>query len=196
MTWTKRAFDLSFSLIGLVILCPLILVIAFLIKISDWGPVFFQQERLGRQGKLFKIWKFRTMRVNPGGDPITVKDDPRVTWIGRILRRFHLDELPQLFNVLGGTMSLVGPRPEVQKYAAHYTQDQKKVLEFVPGITDPAVYKVRNYRKDIDPSIHPEEYYLKNIMPEKVRVSIEYAVRATVWSDFITILRTIFGVLR
>jgi lipopolysaccharide/colanic/teichoic acid biosynthesis glycosyltransferase len=194
MRFSKRFFDLFWTTLGLLVLWPMFLLVALAIKLSDGGPVFFRQERLGRGGGTIKVWKFRTMKVDPGGEPITVKNDPRVTRVGRFLRATRLDELPQLLNVLGGSMSLVGPRPEVAKYAAHYTDEQRRVLQFTPGITDPAMIKLRAYRDSIAEGVDPEEHYLKHVMPEKVRTSIEYAERANVLTDFVIIVRTLLRV--
>lgn len=191
---SKRLFDLVLAIPGLILISPLILLIAAAIKLSDGGPVFFRQVRVGRHGNPFRIWKFRTMKVNAGGELITLHIDPRVTKVGRILRAFRLDELPQLFNIVEGSMSLVGPRPEVPKYVAHYTEAQRRVLELTPGITDPAVFMVRDYRSSHAEAHDLEQLYVKEILPLKVAASIEYAARATLLSDLVMVLRTVFGV--
>lgn len=167
-----------------------------LIKLDDKGPVFFRQERVGYKGRPFRIWKFRTMVVDAEkiGKPLTVGRDPRITRVGYWLRKFKLDELPQLFNVLVGEMSLVGPRPEVPKYVALYTPEQRKVLDLVPGITDPASIKYRDESEILGRSPDPDRTYLEEIMPEKIRLNLEYAAHATVWSDFIIVLKTLFRV--
>jgi len=196
MRWSKRLFDLFWSILGLLILWPLFLVVALLIKLDDKGPVFFRQERVGYKGRPFRIWKFRTMVVDAEkiGKPLTVGRDPRITRVGYWLRKFKLDELPQLFNVLVGEMSLVGPRPEVPKYVALYTPEQRKVLDLVPGITDPASIKYRDESEILGRSPDPDRTYLEEIMPEKIRLNLEYAAHATVWSDFIIVLKTLFRV--
>jgi lipopolysaccharide/colanic/teichoic acid biosynthesis glycosyltransferase len=189
--------DLCLTVPGLVLTAPVFAAIAIPIKLTDGGPVFFRQERVGLGGRPFRIWKFRTMRANAGGDPITLKDDDRVTPIGRVLRKYRLDEFPQLLNVLTGEMSLVGPRPEVPRYVAHYTPEQRRVLNVPPGITDPAVFKLRKYREQhaSETTTDAEHRYLKEIMPEKVRISIEYADQATLWSDCKMLVRTVVGML-
>ncbi|GAH17100.1 unnamed protein product, partial [marine sediment metagenome] len=146
MSLGKRLFDLFWASLGLVLLSPLFLILALLIKLADGGAVFYRQERVGWRGRPFRVWKFRTMVMNAErmGKPLTVGDDPRITAAGRFLRRFKLDELPQLFNVVRGEMSLVGPRPEVAKYVRLYTPGQRRVLDLVPGITDPASIKYRD----------------------------------------------------
>ncbi len=193
MRWTKRAFDLVWTIPGLIVLTPVLLLIALGIKLDDCGPVFFRQERIGRRGKPFRMWKFRTMVVGAErqGRQITIGRDPRITRAGHWLRRYKLDELPQLFNVLRGDMSLVGPRPEVSRYVALYTPEQRVVLDLVPGITDPASVKYRdesNYLAQFD---DPERKYIEAVMPEKIRVNLEYAQRATLWSDFCVIIQTL-----
>jgi len=196
MRWSKRLFDLFWTILGLLVLWPLFLLVALLIKLDDGGPVFFRQERVGYKGRLFRIWKFRTMVVDAEkiGKPLTVGRDPRITRVGYWLRKFKLDELPQLFNVLAGEMSLVGPRPEVPKYVALYTPGQRRVLDLVPGITDPASIKYRDESEILARSPDPERTYVEEIMPEKIRLNLEYAERATVWSDFIVILCTLLRV--
>lgn len=189
----KRAFDLFWSLSGLAVLSPLFLLIALLVKLEDRGPVFFRQERVGHRGRSFRIWKFRTMVVDADrmGRPLTVGRDPRITRVGYWLRKFKLDELPQLINVVRGEMSLVGPRPEVPRYVALYTLEQRKVLELVPGITDPASIRYRNESEVLARSPDPERTYIEEVMPEKIRLNLEYARRATLWSDFVVIVRTL-----
>ena len=137
----KRSLDLLFSITGLLALSPLLLLIILVIKFSDGGPVFFRQVRVGQGGRKFRIWKFRTMIVNAEklGLSVTRDGDPRVTPVGRLLRKSKLDELPQLLNVLAGEMSLVGPRPEVPRYVEQYSPEQRRILELKPGITDLAI---------------------------------------------------------
>ncbi|MEA4924856.1 MAG: sugar transferase [Syntrophomonadaceae bacterium] len=197
----KRFFDLIFTIPGLVILLPFFIIIAFLIKIDSRGPVFYLQERVGKNGRLFKIYKFRTM-VNDAdriGPAITVGDDLRITRLGYSLRKHKLDELPQLINVFKGEMSLVGPRPEVPKYVCIYTDDQKAVLNLLPGITDPASIKYRNENELLAATsaegidFDPEYIYINEIMPDKIRVNLEYAARAGILSDFLVVMRTILG---
>ncbi len=210
MNGGKRLFDLFFSLIGLIVLTPLFLAVAGAIKIDDQGPVFFRQERVGRRGKIFLLWKFRTMLPEgiPAGEgcraanifcpspQLTVGDDPRITRAGRFLRRAKIDELPQLINVLKGEMSLVGPRPEVPRYVALYTEEQRRVLELTPGITDPASIRYRHESSLLALSADPEQTYIQQIMPEKLRLNLDYARRATCYTDFKVILTTLRLVLK
>lgn len=198
----KRIFDLVFTVPGLLVLLPFFLFIVIWIKIDSPGPIFYRQERVGRNGKLFKIYKFRTMVVNADkiGGAITVGEDPRITRSGRVLRKYKLDELPQLLNVVKGEMSLVGPRPEVPRYVSMYTTEQRAVLGLMPGITDPASIKYRNESELLAAAsevngvqVDPEYVYLNEIMPDKIKINLEYAARANVVNDFKMIITTIFG---
>ena len=192
MKLSKRLFDLVCAGLGLVILWPFLLVLAILIKLDDGGQVFFRQERIGYQGKPFHMWKFRTMipDAHKAEKLLTVGSDPRITRIGQWLRRSKLDELPQLLNVVAGNMSLVGPRPEVARYVDLYTVEQRRVLELAPGITDPASVKYRNESELLGQSDDPESLYIQEIMPEKIRINLEYARQASLLSDVIVILNT------
>ena len=165
----KRAFDILLSLVGLIVVSPLLAVIAGLILALDGKPVFFRQQRIGYQGKEFRIWKFRTMvcHAEKLGKPLTVGGDSRVTRLGGVLRATKVDELPQLLNVLAGEMSLVGPRPEVRRYVQHYTAEQRRVLELTPGITDAASIKFRDESELLAREADPEQFYLSKIVPEK-----------------------------
>lgn len=191
---TKRAFDLFWAGLGLCLLVPIFLVIAILIKLEDGGPVFYLQERVGRRGLHFRIRKFRTMVVDADkrGPQITVGRDPRVTRLGYWLRKFKIDELPQLVNVWKGEMSLVGPRPEVPHYVAMYSQEQARVLELLPGITDVASIRYRNESDFLARAADPERVYIQEIMPHKIRLNLEYEAKASIWTDFLVIVRTIF----
>ncbi|MCL6442253.1 MAG: sugar transferase [Alicyclobacillus sp.] len=195
MELKKRAFDVFWSGLGLLLLWPLFLVIALLIKVDDGGTVFFRQERVGYRGKVFWIYKFRTMTPDAErtGRHITVGSDPRITRTGKWLRKTKLDELPQLINVLKGEMTLVGPRPEVPKYVAMYDDDQRRVLELVPGITDPASIKYRNESELLATAYDPEHMYIDEIMPDKIAINMDYAARATLLTDFLVVLHTLFG---
>ena len=189
----KRLFDLFWASVGLLFLWPVFLLVAVLIKLEDRGPVFFRQQRIGQGGRLFRMWKFRTMIVDAEqlGRSITVGQDPRITEVGRWLRRFKLDELPQLLNVWIGNMSLVGPRPEVAKYVDLYSQEQRRVLELKPGITDLASVKYRRESELLAESHDPDQTYVQEIMPEKIRINLEYAAKATVWGDFRVVMLTL-----
>lgn len=196
MRKSKRVFDLCIAVPGLVLLAPLFLIIALLIKLDDGGPVFFLQERVGYRGRRFKIWKFRTMYVGAEQKgSLTVGSDPRITRVGRWLRKWKLDEFPQLINVILGEMSLVGPRPEVPKYVALYGEAELPVLNLVPGITDPASIAFRNESDVLATAEDPERVYVQFLMREKIRLNLEYAKRATIWTDFLVILRTFLAIL-
>ncbi|MDF1554456.1 MAG: sugar transferase [Deferrisomatales bacterium] len=198
MSAKKRLFDLFWTVPGILILAPLFALAALAIKLDDQGPVFFRQERVGRNGLPFRIWKFRTMVVDAEamGGQLTVGRDPRVTRVGRWLRHGKLDELPQLINVLTGEMSLVGPRPEVPEYVSMYTADQRPVLHLTPGVTDPASIRYRAESVILAQAPDPEAAYVEAVMPDKIRLNLEYAHRATLWSDFLTILATVFPFAR
>ncbi|MFY8117841.1 MAG: sugar transferase [Roseateles sp.] len=192
----KRAFDLLLSALGLLLLAPVLLLIALWVKLDSPGPVFFRQERVGRFGRPFFIHKFRTMRVDNAGLQITVGVDPRITRAGRVLRASKLDELPQLWDVLRGAMSLVGPRPEVPRYVALYPPQLREiVLSVRPGITDPASLSFRNESELLAAAADPEREYVEVVMPTKLRLAAAYVRRATLRSDLRVILATL-GALR
>jgi lipopolysaccharide/colanic/teichoic acid biosynthesis glycosyltransferase len=193
VTPAKRAFDIAVSVGGLFFVAPLLLLIAVLIKGEDGGPVFFRQERIGRGGRPFRIWKFRTMAPHAEtlGPQLTTASDHRVTRIGTTLRRRKLDELPQLFNVLAGDMTIVGPRPEVSKYVAMYTPDQRKVLELTPGITDRASIFFSDESGLLAKAPDFERFYVERVVPEKIRLNLEYADRATPLRDLGVVLETL-----
>lgn len=194
MTFGKRLFDVLATTLGLLAISPLMIIIAVIIAVVDGLPIIFRQERIGRNGAPFRIFKFRTMGKSSElqGRQLTVSDDPRITSIGRWLRRSKLDELPQLFNVLRGEMSLVGPRPEVPHYVKHYSEAQKAVLALCPGITDPASVKFREESTILTRYSDPEKVYLREIMPEKIRLNLDYAQRRTLASDIGIILMTLW----
>jgi lipopolysaccharide/colanic/teichoic acid biosynthesis glycosyltransferase len=198
MKMSKRLFDLAAAAGGLLLLAPLFALVALLIKLDDGGPVFFRQERIGYRGRPFRIWKFRTMV--PGaeeiGGQLTPAGDRRITRIGRFLRRTKIDELPQLINVFWGEMSMVGPRPEVARYVALYSGAQRRVLELVPGITDPASVKYRRESELLARSADPEKQYREAIMPDKIALNLEYAARAGLLGDIGVILGTLFSLGR
>lgn len=193
MTRAKRALDLVGAGLGVVLLAPLLALLALLVKAEDGGPILFKQERIGYRGCPFWIWKFRTMvpDAERRGLALTVGGDPRVTRIGAWLRRLKLDELPQLLNVLVGDMSLVGPRPDVPRYVARYRAPERRVLELVPGMTDEAAIRYLDEDALLAAAPDPERHYLDEIAPGKIRVSLAYAARATVWSDLGVILATV-----
>jgi lipopolysaccharide/colanic/teichoic acid biosynthesis glycosyltransferase len=193
----KRLFDLFFSALGLVVLAPVLLVLALLVWLEDRGPVFYRQVRVGWQGKPFRIWKFRSMVLNADklGLPLTVGHDPRITRIGAVLRGSKLDELPQLINVFVGEMSFVGPRPEVQKYVDLYSSQQRRVLDLRPGITDLASIRYRSEAELLYASSNPEHTYITQIMPEKIRLNLEYAQNSSVIADAGVIVKTFMRLL-
>ena len=193
----KRIFDITLSLFGLIILLPFMLIIAILIKIDSKGSVFFKQIRVTKNGKEFKILKYRTMRV--GSDKysqITVGKDGRITKIGSFLRKYKLDEIPQLINVLIGDMSLVGPRPEVPKYVALYTDEQKEILKVRAGITDYASIEFSDENDLLALEEEPEKAYIEKIMPKKIELNKKYLSETSVLTDIKIILLTINKILK
>jgi len=193
----KRAFDLGVASIGLIVLSPVLLILMFAVGTTNGLPILFRQQRVGQRGRLFTILKFRTM-VNAAdklGPSITAAGDSRITRIGRFMRKTKLDELPQLWNVLVGNMSVVGPRPEVPRYVAMYTPDQKRVLELKPGITDLASIEFRNEEELLGTADNTEKYYLEYCLPRKIELNLTYAARANVWTDTAIILRTLLPFL-
>jgi lipopolysaccharide/colanic/teichoic acid biosynthesis glycosyltransferase len=192
----KRLVDVMGAVFGLFAGSPLLLAVALAVWLGDRGPVFFRQERIGRGGQPFLLWKFRTMRPTAGGQLLTVAGDRRITRVGHFLRRTKLDELPQLWNVLKGEMSLVGPRPEVRKYVDRYTRHQRRVLDLMPGITDLASLTYADEEGLLSGFTDPELAYVEQIMPEKIRLNLVYAARANVLSDLALVLRTIAVMLR
>ncbi|HEY2148427.1 MAG TPA: sugar transferase [Pirellulales bacterium] len=189
----KRLFDLFVSLFGIVLLSPLLLLIAIAVKCTSQGPAFFLQERVGRGFRRFKIYKFRTMVVDAPklGPEITAGEDPRITGVGRFLRKWKLDELPQLVNVLKGEMSFVGPRPEVPRYVDMFREDYACVLSVRPGITDPASLKYRDEAAILAESADPENTYVHEILPEKILLAKEYVAQASLRGDIALIWKTI-----
>ena len=188
----KRCFDIVVSALGLLTLSPLLLAIAVWIMLDSRGPVFFRQERIGRHGVPFRIHKFRTMAHGAGGAQITVGADRRITRAGAVLRRTKLDELPQLFDVLRGAMSLVGPRPEVPRYVALYPPALRdKVLSVRPGITDLASLEYRDESERLARAADPEHEYVHVVMPAKLQLAAQYVERASLAFDLRLILRTL-----
>ena len=189
----KRLFDLIAAGLGLALLALPGLLVALAIKLDSPGPVFFRQERVGRGGRPFRIHKFRTMRVDAERQgQLTVGADARITRVGAFLRAHRLDELPQLIDVLQGTMSLVGPRPEVPRYVAHYPAALKDVVLSVrPGITDPASLRFRHESAQLAAAADPEREYIDVILPAKLACAADYAVHASLWTDLGVVLRTL-----
>jgi len=191
----KRVFDLLASFIGLVFLTPVLGTIAISIKLEDGGPVFYRGERVGRYGKPFRIFKFRTMGLDAEkiGGSSTPEDDPRITGVGRILRKYKLDELPQLINVLKGDMTIVGPRPQVPWAVELYTEREQALLSVRPGITDYASIRFSNEADILRGSAEPDKEYLDRIAPEKIRLSLEYIRNRSFLVDMKIILATLWA---
>lgn len=194
----KRLFDIIASGLGLIVLSPLFLVLAIWIKLDSKGPVFYRQVRVGLNNKDFRIFKFRSMRVGADkGSLVTIGGrDPRVTRSGYWIRKFKLDELPQLINVFVGDMSLVGPRPEVRHYVDYYTSEQMHVLDVRPGITDPASIKFRNENELMEKAEDPEKYYIEVIMQEKIRLYLEYVNHHSFLGDIGLIFKTFWTIVK
>lgn len=195
----KRCFDLFFTIPGVLVISPVLSVIALWIKLDSKGPIFFRQERVGLHGKIFKIFKFRTMIVDAEtyGKQITIGNDKRVTNSGYFLRKYKFDELPQLFNICLGEMSLVGPRPEVPRYVAEYTEEEKAiVLSVLPGITDYASIEYKNENEVLGKSTDPEKTYIEEILPIKIQYYRKYVEEQSLMKDFMLIIKTFLAVFR
>jgi lipopolysaccharide/colanic/teichoic acid biosynthesis glycosyltransferase len=194
----KRLFDLAASLVALLLLSPLMLFLAYRIKSYDGGPALYAGRRVGRHGKPFGMYKFRSMVLNADkiGGSSTPDDDPRITPIGKTLRRYKLDELPQLLNVVKGEMSIVGPRPQVQWAVDLYTPEQREVLSVPPGITDYASVRFPNEGEILRGSTDPDRDYMEKIHPEKMRLSLEYVHRRSLVTDLTVIAQTMLAILR
>jgi lipopolysaccharide/colanic/teichoic acid biosynthesis glycosyltransferase len=188
----RRAIDLIASAIGLAVVSPVMAIVAILVKLDSAGPVFHVAERVGEGGRIFRLYKFRTMTVGSdrSGPAITTSDDARITRVGRILRRTKLDELPQLLNVLNGDMSLVGPRPESPHYVRLYTAAQREVLKVRPGITGAASLVYRNEAAMLS-GADWEQQYVNEIMPHKIAIELDYLARRTLVRDLELMLRTL-----
>lgn len=193
-----RLFDILFSFFGLLILSPFFVIIWLIIVLTSRGTGFYTQNRVGKDGVDFSLYKFRSMRKDADkGSLITVGGrDPRITKIGYFIRKFKIDELPQLFNVLKGDMSLVGPRPEVRKYVDLYTDEQKKVLSIRPGITDYASIEYVDENEILGKSDNPDEVYVSQIMPDKIKLNMKYIENKSVKEYFKIIFLTVFKIFR
>jgi lipopolysaccharide/colanic/teichoic acid biosynthesis glycosyltransferase len=194
----KRGFDFILALIGLILVSPILFYLSLMIKLEDRGPVFFQGKRIGLYGKSFKILKFRSMVVDAEkiGGSSTADDDPRITCIGKFLRKYKLDELPQLINVLRGDMSIVGPRPEVKHYVDLYTEEEKMVLSVRPGITDWASIWNANEGAILAGLDDPEQAYMELIRPKKLKLQMKYVRERSFRVDLKIIYLTIIAVIR
>jgi len=194
----KRLFDLFFSALGLIVLSPVLFFIALRIKLESPGPALYQGTRVGMHGKLFKMNKFRTMVINADkiGGSSTPEDDPRITKVGRFLRRYKLDELPQLINVFKGEMSFVGPRPQVKWAVDLYSEEERQVLTVRPGITDYASVRFPNEGEILKGSTDPDKDYMEKIHPEKMRLSLEYVRTRSMWVDLKVIAQTLAAIVK
>ena len=189
----KRIMDFFFSALGLCLLLPLFLILSILIKSTSKGPIFFMQERVGKDGVIFKMIKFRTMfSSQESSNPVSVKGDPRVTKLGVFLRKYKLDELPELFNVLIGQMSLVGPRPDVPGYADKLVGVDRDILKLRPGITGPASLKYLHEEEILAKKDNPKLYNDEVIYPDKVQINLDYYNNQSIWIDIKIIFATIF----
>ena len=193
----KRLFDILLSGIGLLIISPLFLIVAIWIKLDSPGPIFYRQVRVGQYNNDFRIFKFRSMRIGSDkGSLVTIGGrDPRITRSGYFIRKFKIDELPQLINVLVGDMSLVGPRPEVRHYVNYWTEEQMHVLDVRPGITDPASIKFRNENELLAQAEDPEKYYIEVIMQEKIKLYLDYVAKNSLCYDIKLIFQTFWVIV-
>ena len=192
----KRIFDLISSSIVLVLLTPLLFLISLLIILDSKGGPFYIQVRIGQNGIPFGLYKFRSMRIDTEGLKITVGKDPRITKIGSIIRKYKLDELPQLINIIKGEMSVVGPRPETPNYVELYSEEQKKVLKVKPGLTDYASLYYIDESRILSERDNPEKAYIEEVMPAKLMLNQKYIQDASFWIDMKIIFKTIFKILR
>lgn len=197
MSIAKRAFDVASSAVGLVVLSPVFLGVAVAIKLTDGGPVFFRQERVGMGGQVFRIHKFRSMRVANEGALVTSANDSRITPVGAFLRKTKLDELPQLIDVLVGDMSVVGPRPEVPRYVELWGEEaRREILSVRPGITDPAAIAFRDEQDELAAADDPERHYVEVILPKKVAMYRDYVQHRSFGGDLAVIARTFTAIVR
>ena len=192
-----RFFDIVFSFFGLIILSPFFLILAVLIQTNSSGPVFYSQTRVGKNSNDFKLFKFRSMKIDSDQKGLLTvnEDDTRITRIGFFIRKYKFDELPQLYNVLLGEMSLVGPRPEVRKYVNYYSEKQSRILSVRPGITDYASIQFANENKLLAHSINPEKVYIEEIMPSKIELNMKYIENPTIYQYFNILYLTFLRIL-
>jgi len=190
----KRMFDIVVAAAALVVLFPLLVLSALLIKLDSPGPIFFKQERIGRNFRPFWIYKFRTMAQDAParGGLVTIGEDARVTRVGRLLRKSKIDEIPQLTNILRGDMALVGPRPEVRYYVELFRRDYEEILKVRPGLTDLASLKYRDEAALLGKAANPEDEYMRHVLPDKIRLAKDYLRRSSFLFDLSLILKTLF----
>jgi lipopolysaccharide/colanic/teichoic acid biosynthesis glycosyltransferase len=193
----RRRLDIVGAVGGLIILSPLLAGLGLAVRLTSLGPALYRAQRVGQHGRLFSLYKFRTMVMNADrlGPGITAASDSRITGLGRWLRRFKLDELPQLINVLKGEMALVGPRPEDPRYVAHFTAEQRQVLTVLPGLTSPASLQYRTEEQSLT-GPDWEQTYLTLVLPDKLHIEIDYLHHRTLWSDLIIIWQTILAIFK
>jgi lipopolysaccharide/colanic/teichoic acid biosynthesis glycosyltransferase len=192
----KRLFDTAVSGVALLTLSPVLALIALAIRLDSDGPAIFRQERVGMHGRVFRIHKFRTLRIDSAGAPISPTGDPRVTRLGALLRRTKLDELPQLWDVFLGRMSLVGPRPELAQFVAMWPSAERDlILSVRPGITDPASIELRNEADELAAADDPESYYVMSLLPRKAAIYADYVRNRTFVGDLFTLVRTLRTVI-
>lgn len=191
----KRAFDLAAAIFGLLILSPLLICVALGVKLTSPGPILFSQIRVGRGGKLFRAYKFRTMiaAASQMGSSVTVEDDPRITRLGTILRKSKIDELPQMWNIIRGEMSFVGPRPDVPEIVAMYSPEMRRVLEYPPGITSIASLHLRNEEAILALVPDPGQAYVEVLVPIKVKLAMEHVLRDSFWFDLSVLAQTFYA---
>lgn len=194
----KRICDIVLSLILIVILSPLLILLAIIIKLDSRGPVFYRQERITQYGRKFRIFKFRSMVMNADkiGSHVTVKDDVRITKVGKTIRRLRLDELPQLFNILSGEMTFVGTRPEATKYVNYYTDEMKATLLLPAGVTSLASIEFKDEAKILDGAGEPDKVYVRNVLPEKMKYNLEALKQCSIRQDAKLIFKTALAVIR
>jgi lipopolysaccharide/colanic/teichoic acid biosynthesis glycosyltransferase len=185
MRLTRRIIDVTLASTALTVLALPLAVCAAVVKLTSRGPVFYRQQRIGRNGRPFCLYKFRTMRDGAGGGQVTVAGDARVTGAGRIMRRLKLDELPQLFNVVAGDMAIIGPRPEVERFVRQYTSEQRQILAFTPGLASMAQLVYPHESDLLRHAVDPEQVYVAELVPKKVAVDLAYEQRRTLWTDLL-----------
>ena len=191
----KDLFDRLLALAGLIVASPVMLVIAVLIKIKmPDGPVIFKQQRVGKNGKLFTMYKFRSMKHKSSGTTVTVSGDSRITPLGAFLRKYKLDELPELWNILKGDMSFVGPRPDVPEYMNRLKGEERKILELKPGLTGPASIKYVNEEELLSKAENPVEYYDNMIFPDKIKINLDYYYNMNLFKDLKYLVQTVFRI--
>ncbi len=194
----KRILDVALSLLALPVVLPVAAIAAVLVRMTMGQPTLFVQDRIGQDGRPFRLMKFRTMTSGSTGPEVTGAGDPRVTGVGRWLRRTKIDEFPQMINVIRGEMAIVGPRPEVPRYVEMYGEDQRRVLGARPGLTDPATLEFREEETLLGsvPLTERDAFYVREVMPRKLQLNLDYLRRATAWSDIVLIVKTVVAVLR